>query len=131
MRLTSTLAVAAVFAFAGFGLADIAWAQPVPNWQDVQVNPLGANGGPLLYPGETSAPVQLHFPVPHRRTASASPRPVKAAEAQPERPKHVAAKLAPAPKVAKAPPPTLAPAPPPNTNPFGGANDLGNVFGGG
>ena len=74
MRLTSTLAVAAVFACAGFGLADRALAQPVANWQDVQVNPLGASGGPLLYPGETSAPVQLHYPVPHRRTASASLR---------------------------------------------------------
>ena len=134
MRLTSTLAVAAVFAFAGFGLADMAWAQPVANWQDVQVNPLGASGGPLLYPGETSAPVQLHFPVPHRRTASVSHGPAKAAEAQPERPKRVAtAKPVPAPKVAKAEPPApaTAPAPAPNTNPFGGVNDLGNVFGGG
>lgn len=134
MRLTSTLAVAAVFVFAGFGLADMAWAQPVANWQDVQVNPLGASSGPLLYPGKSSAPVQLHFPVPHRRTASASPRAPKpkVAEAQPERPKRVAAKPAPAPKVAKAePPPAPAPAPPPNANPFGGVNDLGNVFGGG
>lgn len=137
MRLTSSLAVAAIF-----GFACAAQAQPVANFQEVTVNPLRPGGGvllypggeysrsvpSLLYPGESSAPIRLHMPAPHRRmVASAEPR-AKPAEPKPELPKRVAAKPAPAPKIAKAEP---APAPSlaPGANPFGGATDLSNVFG--
>src|ERR1051325_4675920 len=137
MRLTSTLAVVAVFGFANW-----AQAQTVATWQDVQVNPVRPGGGvllypggeysrvapPLLYPGESSAPVQLHMPVPHRRTvASAAPRPARPKPEAP--PKRVAAKPAPAPKaapkIAKAEPPPAS-APSATYNPFGGATDLSN-----
>jgi outer membrane protein OmpA-like peptidoglycan-associated protein len=137
MRLTSPLAVAAILGFAGAALA-----QPVANFEEVQVYPLRPGGGvllypggeysrsvpSLLYPGESSAPIQLHMPVPHRRTvARAEPKP-KPAEPKPEPPKRVAAKPAPAPKVARAEP-APAPNPAPGANPFGGATDLSNVFG--
>ena len=141
MRLTSTLAVAAIF-----GLAGTAQAQPVATWQDVQVNPVRPGGRtllypdgeysrgvpPLLYPGERSGPIRLHMPEPRRaRVASAEPR----QESRPAQPRPVEIKPAPkpapapAPKIAKAAPPPPAPAPAPNANPFGGATDLSNVFG--
>jgi outer membrane protein OmpA-like peptidoglycan-associated protein len=139
MRLTSILAVAAIL-----GVVGTAQAQTVANWQDVQVNPVRPGGGvllypggeysrsvpSLLYPGESEAPVRLHMPVPHRRAAgpkiaSAEPRP---APPKPPPPKPVAAKPAPAPKVAKAAPPPAS-APSGTYNPFGGATDLSNVFG--
>ena len=147
MRLTSTLAVAAFLGIAAPSWMEVAQAQTVANWQDVQVNPVRPGGGvllypggeysrsvpSLLYPGEDAGPIRLHMPVPHRRAAagpkiaSAEPRP---APPKPAPPKRVAAKPAPAPKVAKAePPPAGAPAA--NLNPFGGATDLSNVFGGG
>jgi len=144
MRLTSPLSVAAILGFAAYSAMGAAQAQTVANWQDVQVNPVRPGsevllypGGEysrsvpsLLYPGESSAPIRLHMPVPHRRTAapkiaSAEPRP---APPKPEPPKRVVTKPAPPPKVAKAePPPASAPAA--NLNPFGGATDLSNVFG--
>ena len=137
MRLTSTLAVAAILGFAG-----AAQAQTVATWQDVQVNPVRPGGGvllypggeysrvvpPLLYPGQSSAPIHLHMPVPHaRRVASAEPRPAP----KPAEPKRLAAKPAPAPKLAKAEPAPASSAPAANLNPFGGVTDLSNVFGGG
>ena len=139
MRLTSTLAAAAIFGFGGLGFLGIARAQPVATWEDVQVNPVRPGGGvllypggeysrsvaPLLYPGESSAPIRLHMPVPHRRmVASAEPRPIA-----PKAPKPAPApKVAPRVAKAEAPPPS---APAANLNPFGGATDLSNVFGNG
>src|SRR5215813_10005988 len=141
MRLTSSLAVAALLGFAAPSFIEIAQAQPVANFQEVQVNPLRPGGGvllypggeysrsvpSLLYPGESSAPIRLHMPAPHRRSeakvASAEPRPA---------PKPVAPKPEPAPKpaprIAKAEPPPrpVTPTPAPNANPFGGVNDLSN-----
>jgi len=142
MRLTPTLAVAALFGLAGTAAA---LAQPVATWQDVQVNPLRPGGGvllypggeysrvvpSLLYPGEQSGPIRLHMPSARRRViASAEPAPVvrRPVELRPVVPRPVAPK--PAPKIAKAePPPARTPAPAPDANPFGGATDLSNVFG--
>src|SRR5438874_3643525 len=132
MRLTSTLAVAAIL-----GLSGTAWAQTVETGQEVRVNPLAPGGGvllypggeysrsvpALLYPGERSGPIQLHMPTPHRRTvtvARAAPEP--RAPRRPA-PKPAEAKPAPPKRVAKAEP---APAPATNANPFG--PDLSNVF---
>lgn len=158
MRLTSTLAVAAILAFAAPSFMGAAQAQTVANFQEVQVNPVRPGGGvllypggeysrsvpSLLYPGESSAPIRLHMPQPRHRMvasaeparpapklASAEPRPVAPKPApKPPEPKREAPK--PAPKIAKAEPaPAPAPAPAPNANPFGGVNDLSNVFGGG
>jgi outer membrane protein OmpA-like peptidoglycan-associated protein len=127
MRLTSTLAVAAVF-----GLTGAAFAQGVDTGLEVRVNPVAPGGGvllypggeysrvvsPLLYPGERGGPIRLHMPSPHRRmVASAAPSP-KPAALKPVPPKRVA-KAEPAP--ARTPPASL--------NPFGGAPDLSNVFG--
>jgi len=141
MRLTSTLAVAAILGFAGAPLG--AQAQTVATWQEVQVNPVRPGGATLLYPGgeysrsvpallypgERSGPIRLHMPEPHRRqVASAEPQ-------RPREPRPVTIKPAPvpkpAPKVAKAEPPPRSSAPPADANPFGGATDLSNVFGNG
>jgi outer membrane protein OmpA-like peptidoglycan-associated protein len=100
---------------------------------EVRVNPVPARGGgvllypggeysrtvpPLLYPGERGGPIELHMPGPHRRgIAHAAPTP------KPPRPKRIA-KAEPAP--ARTPTPS---APAPSENPFGGATNLGNVFG--
>jgi outer membrane protein OmpA-like peptidoglycan-associated protein len=120
----------------------------VASWQEVQVNPVRAGGGALLYPGgeysrnvpqllypgERTGPIRLHMPEPRRnRIASAEPR----GEARPATPRPVEIKPAPkpapapAPKIAKAapPPPPRAATPAPDVNPFGGATDLSNVFG--
>jgi outer membrane protein OmpA-like peptidoglycan-associated protein len=139
MRLTSTLAVAALFGLAGTAAA---LAQTVATWQDVQVNPLRPGGGvllypggeysrvvpSLLYPGEQSGPIRLHMPSARRRViASAEPAPAtrRPIELKPVAPRPVAPR--PAPKIAKAEPPTARTAP--DANPFGGATDLSNVFG--
>ena len=126
MRFTSRLAVAASF---GLALTGAAFAQGVDSGLEVRVNPPPARGGgvllypggeysrsvpPLLYPGERGGPIQLHMPGPHRRSiAHAAPAPAK--------PKRVA-KAEPAPQ--RTPTPSA-----PNENPFGGATNLGNVFG--
>jgi outer membrane protein OmpA-like peptidoglycan-associated protein len=132
MRLTSTLAVAATF---GLAVTGAAFAQGVDSGLEVRVNPLAARSGggvllypggeysrtvpPLLYPGERGGPIELHMPGPHRRTiAHAAPPPTP----KPPRPKRVA-------KAEPAPVRTAPPAPAPNENPFGGAANLGNVFG--
>lgn len=145
MRLTSTLAVAAILGFASapFG----ARAQTVATWQEVQVNPVRPGGGtllypggeysrsvpPLLYPGERSGPIRLHMPEPRRsRVARSEPKATPSlSETRP-----VTLKPAPVPKparkVAKAEPPPSPPpssAPPADVNPFGGATNLSNVFG--
>ena len=141
MRLASTLAVAAVF---GLTLTGAAWAQEVDSGLEVQVHPLRTGGGvllypggeysrmvpPLLMPGDRGGPIQLHMPGPHRarvaRTAapkSVTPKPAppkRVAKVEPAPPKHVA-------KAEAAPVPSLNPSP--NENPFGGAANLGNVFG--
>ena len=158
MRLTSTLAVTAILAFAASSFTGSALAQPVANFQEIQVNPVRPGGGvllypggeysrsvpSLLYPGESSAPIHLHMPQARHRTvagpklASAEPPPARPEPVRPKpapkppEPKREAPK--PAPKIAKAEPPPApapAPAPAPNANPFGGVNDLSNVFGGG
>jgi len=138
MRLTSTLAVAALLALQG-----AAWAQSVETGQEVRVNPLPPGGGvllypggeysrnvpSLLYPGERSGPIQLHMPAPRRRAVRIA-RP--ASEEEPVTPKPAQAKPtepkpAPPKKVAKAEPaPAPTQAPPANLNPFG--PDLSNVF---
>src|SRR5476651_253307 len=128
MCFTSRLAVAASF---GLALTGAAFAQGVDSGLEVRVNPVPARGGgvllypggeysrtvpPLLYPGERSGPIKLHMPGPHRRAiAHVAPAPAK--------PKRVA-KAEPAPQ--RTPTPS---APAPNENPFGGAANLGNVFG--
>jgi outer membrane protein OmpA-like peptidoglycan-associated protein len=125
MRVTSTLVVAVVFGWPG-----LAMAQTVASWGEVQVNPAPGQGNvllypggeysrmvpPLLYPGQRSGPIQLHMPSPHRRVASAEPRPKPAPKAAPQ------PKPAPAPKVAST-------APAPEANPFGSAPDFSHVFG--
>jgi outer membrane protein OmpA-like peptidoglycan-associated protein len=127
MRLTSTLAVAATL---GLALTGAAFAQGVDSGLEVRVNPLPPRGGgvllypggqysrsvpPLLYPGERGGQIQLHMPGPHRRVAAhaaPAPKPKKIAKAEP------------------APVRTPSRALSPNENPFGGAANLGNVFGG-
>jgi outer membrane protein OmpA-like peptidoglycan-associated protein len=147
MRLTSTLAVAAIL---GLVVPAAALAQGVDSGLEVRVNPVPPGGGvllypggeysrvvpPLLYPGEQPGPIRLHMPGPHRRvTAQAALQPEPAtvapqrepATAAPQ-PKPAAPKAAPK-RVAKAEPaPERAPAPAPEVNPFGGATNLGNVF---
>src|SRR5471030_977150 len=130
MRFTSRLAVAASF---GLALTGAAFAQGVDSGLEVRVNPVPARGGggllypggeysrtvpPLLYPGERGGPIQLHMPGPHHRAiARAAPAPKL------PKPKRVA-------KAEPAPPRTPTPsAPAPSENPFGGAANLGNVFG--
>jgi outer membrane protein OmpA-like peptidoglycan-associated protein len=129
MRFTSRLAVAASF---GLALTGAAFAQGVDSGLEVRVNPVPARGGgvllypggeysrtvpPLLYPGERAGPIELHMPGPHRRRTVAHVAPA------PAKPKRVA-KAEPAPQ--RTPTPS---APTPYENPFGGAANLGNVFG--
>lgn len=130
MRLTSTLAVAALL-----GLAVPALAQTVDTGLEVRVNPLPARGGgvllypggeyartvpALLYPGERSGPIRLHMPTSRRTAARAAPRP-QIAEVTP-RPK-------PEPPTKSEPPKRIASAqPPPQISPFN-APDFSNVFG--
>ncbi len=135
MRLASTLAVAAVF---GLALTGAALAQEVDSGLEVQVHPLRPGGGvllypggeysrmvpPLLMPGDRGGPIQLHMPGPHRarvaRTAAPKSVTPRVAKVAPATPKRVA-------KAEAAPVPSLNPSP--NENPFGGAANLGNVFG--
>jgi outer membrane protein OmpA-like peptidoglycan-associated protein len=135
MRLTSTLAVAAVL-----GLSGSAWAQTVETGQEVRVNPVPPGGGvllypggeysrsvpSLLYPGERSGPIQLHMPAPRAVRVARRPASVEQPKTpKPAEPKLAAPKPAPPKKVAKVEP---APARPAATsaNPFG--PDLSNVF---
>ena len=75
------------------------------------------NVPPLLTPGERGGPIQLHMPAPRRRHGGPSraapspktPRPRRVAKAEPA--------------------PVRTPPSRPNQNPFGGATNLGNVFG--
>jgi outer membrane protein OmpA-like peptidoglycan-associated protein len=145
MRLTSTLAVAALLGLAATGPA---FAQNVDTGLEVRVNPVPSRGGgmllypggeysrvvpSLLYPGERAGPIRLHMPAPRHRAAAraepktpAQPRIARAAppprpEPQPER------KPEPPKRIASAqPPPTRTTAP--SANIFS-TPDLSNVFG--
>ena len=149
MRFTSLSAIAAGFllALTGNGLA-----QGVVTGQEIQVNPLPPAGGvllypggeysrtlpPLLYPGESGGPIQLHMPTRHHvaaaetkpaREAEAAPEPKAKPKAKPSRVASAAPRPAPVPASAPAPAPAPAPGPQASLNPFGGAPDLSNVFG--
>ena len=143
MRLTSTLAVAAV---AGLAALAPAFAQNVDTGLEVRVNPVPPRGGgvllypggeysrqmpSLLYPGERSGPISLHMPTRRRTAARATPPPQPQAQAQvapapkpepkPEPPKRVASAQ---------PPPARTPAPAPSSSPnIFNTPDLSNVFG--
>jgi outer membrane protein OmpA-like peptidoglycan-associated protein len=149
MRLTSSLAVAAVLGLAALSAAQ---AQTVANFQEVQVTPVRPGGGvllypggeysrvvpSLLYPGESSAPISLHMPGPHRRSLTRNLT-RSAPRAKPASPRMAVAKPPPPPKPAPAKPaPRLASAAPApqqtpsaNYNPFGGAPDLSHALTGG
>jgi len=136
MRLTSTLAVAALL---GLAAAGPALAQNVDTGLEVSVSSVPARGGvllypggeysrsmpTLLYPGQRSGPITLHLPT--RRTAArAAPRPqaqaqvAPAPQPKPEPPKRLASAQPPAPK----------PAPAPSSSPnIFNTPDLSNVFG--
>jgi len=136
MRLTSTLAVAALL-----GLAAPAFAQNVDTGLGVRVNPLPSRGGgvllypggeysrtmpSLLYPGERGGPIRLHMPAPRRAVARAAPRP-EVAQAAPKPKPEPPTKSEPPRRVASAqPPPSRAPMSGPT--PFN-APDFSNVFG--
>jgi len=137
MRLTSTLAVAALL-----GLAAPAFAQNVNTGFEVRVNPVPPGGGvllypggeyartvpSLLYPGERGGPIRLHMPAPRRTVARAAPPP-RIAEAAPQpKPEPPPPRPEPPKRVASAqPPPPRTPAPAGPT-PFN-APDFSNVFG--
>jgi len=141
MRLTSTLAVAAVLGLTAIAPAR---AQDVGTGLEVRVNPVPPRGGgillypggeysrqvpSLLYPGERGGPIRLHLPSARRGTvARAAPRtrpqvaqaaPQPKVESKPEPPKRVASAQ---PPQAQTPPPTSGP------NIFN-SPDLSNVFG--
>jgi len=150
MRLTSSLAVVALVGLAALSAAQ---AQTVANFQEVQVTPVRPGGGvllypggeysrvvpPLLYPGESSAPISLHMPGPHRRSLNRNLARGGAPRAKPAEPRVAVAKPPPPPKVAppKSAPKLASAAPPPqqtpsaNFNPFGGAPDLSHALTGG
>src|SRR5689334_19089801 len=108
MRLTSTLAVAALL---GLAAAGPVYAQSVDTGLEVRVNPVPRSSGvllypggeysrstsTLLYPGQRSGPINLHMPT-RRTVARAAPRPQAEAQAappprpepKPEPPKRVA-----------------------------------------
>jgi len=133
MRLTSTLAVAALL---GLAAAGPALAQNVDTGLEVRVNPIPRSGGvllypggeyarttsSLLYPGERGGPIRLHMPTQRRTAARATtPRPQAQApvapQPKPEPPKRLASAQ---------PPPARTPAPGPS--PFN-TPDFSNVFG--
>jgi outer membrane protein OmpA-like peptidoglycan-associated protein len=146
MRLTSTLAVAALLGLAATGPA---FAQNVDTGLEVRVNPVPSRGGgvllypggeysrvvpSLLYPGESGGPIRLHMPTTrHRAVARAAPEtpaprvaratPPPKPEPKPEPP----TKPEPPKRVASAqPPPARTSAPSPN---IFSSPDLSNVFG--
>jgi len=136
MRLTSTLAVAALL-----GLAAIApaLAQDVGTGLEVRVNPVPSRGGgvllypggeysrlvpSLLYPGERGGPIRLHMPSARRGKVASRPQVAQAApqpkaESKPEPPKRIASAQ---------PPPAHTPPPASGPNIFS-SPDLSNVFG--
>jgi outer membrane protein OmpA-like peptidoglycan-associated protein len=135
MRLTSTLAVAAV---AGLAAIAPAFAQNVDTGLEVRVNPVPPRGGmllypggeysrvmpSLLYPGERGGPIRLHMPTQRRTAARTAPRP-QVAQAAPQPKPEPPTKPEPPKRVASAqPPPARAPSP----NIFN-TPDLSNVFG--
>lgn len=136
MRLTSTLAVAALLGLAATGPA---FAQDVDTGLEVRVNPAPPRGGvllypggeysrtmpSLLYPGERGGPIRLHMPTRRnvaRAAAPETPAPPRVARAAP--PPKPEPKPEPPKRVASAQPPPRTAAP----NVFN-TPDLSNVFG--
>jgi outer membrane protein OmpA-like peptidoglycan-associated protein len=137
MRLTPTLAVAALL---GLAAAGPVLAQDVDTGLEVRVNPVPSRGGgvllypggeysrvvpSLLYPGERGGSIRLHMPSPHRgKVARTAPKPrTQVTRAAP------VPKAEPPKRIASAQPPPARTPPPASTPNVFNTPDLSNVFG--